>query len=328
MRFCAFVAVALLIAACAPPIDLTKVAEFSNDTAQASKSFDSLSADYYDSCARSAEYRTLNDYAKTLPGPGAPRAIEQAPIVSPTFVPLNQLPAVTPPTPMPAASPAIAPASSPEPLPPGPCAKAAAISQAWKASNDIVVGYVEALGAIAGAQTQTENYGFDKLTGELKGLKPAQQQGIASLATTIANDFTAAKARGDIATFVLQADDSLHYAVATLQNEIDQAYLQQLSFERGYEADAIRAQLSGGPSAYRVAAVRAKWANQLTKLGQRQQAALAYRSALQTILTSQEALKKAAEDKSLSRQALATIAGDAGSSLLDDVSTIEKAFNR
>jgi hypothetical protein len=324
----------LTLSGCGQAIDLSNVSQFAQTTVAASKSFDELSADWADSCSRLTEYKMIVQYARVIGTSPAPMQITQRPDISPTFVPHDQLPAVTPPTPMPlpSAPTAAAPAATTSPTPApdgGPCATATANSKAWKAANDIVVGYVKALGSIAGADTKTYNYNFDKITGELKGLTTSQQQGISGLATTLADAYTAARARSDIAGFVLQADDALHYAVATLQNEISQGYLNELDFEKGWQANAFVAELSNQRgNVLSVSTVRTRWASRLVSLADKQQAVFAYREALQTILTTHEALKKAAQDKSLSKQLLANIAGGSASALIDDVSKIQQALRR
>jgi hypothetical protein len=172
---------------CAPQYDLQAIQKYAQTTAEAQASFSTVASDYYTSCLRRRELK--------LP----PKLW--------TFVLVQPLGA---------------PTATPQPLPSSPsadpdCRLANRVSVAWDSSNKIVLGYVQALGAVASVDVRPT---FAPLTSALvsaKVLAPTDEAPLLSLADQLSGVIISGELRADIAQTVKVANPSMKRATDALQ---------------------------------------------------------------------------------------------------------------
>ena len=214
-------------AGCASTTDLNAVQQYGQTAAAAQDSFNAIALDYAASCSRRVELELDVRELATQPvqlAAGAefptpePRGSASTPSPAPTESPLP-IPTVIP-------SPIATP--SPQDLD---CASANAVSADWKHGNDIVLGYVQKLGAIAGvdaAPTPFTPLGTALTSANI--LNGAQNTAISALANDLTQQFIAGDQRQIIAETVKQVNPDLQKAIFALR-QVDFAYVQVLNAE-------------------------------------------------------------------------------------------------
>lgn len=164
-------------------VDLQAIQNFDKTTTAASTSFQDVSSDYYASCLKYQEYRSETRLG-TRPLTARPvrAAIEPMPMLEPASVSNTTDAPVEAPNEMTLA--VIATGGGDRD-----CALSKLLSERWSLENNVLVGYVQALGDIAGVATAPDKTSFESLGLALKG------------ASVLRSDDTA-KAGGDAAAAI------------------------------------------------------------------------------------------------------------------------------
>jgi hypothetical protein len=169
------------------PIDLAAIQQYAKTTAAASTSFDSIADDYYQTCLRRREY------AQPATVGGQPLSSKLPSRPAPPGAPS---PGATPP------SVKIAGDAS--------CQDYSTIAYRWQQENDVVVGYVRAIGDVAGVDTTPQNLG--DLAASLKNAgaigSDATATAAGNLASAIVSAVLAAKQRNAVRDIVQRAHDN------------------------------------------------------------------------------------------------------------------------
>ncbi len=294
-----FVAIGIFLTGCRSTPDLAMVQKYAETTAAAAGSFDAVAADYGQTCVRANEYemapREMPFVAFTL-APGY--AVAGSP---PDQTPANMLQT---------------------------CAGAIAIGADWSRHNAVVLGYVQALGAIASVDNAPS---FQPLGNALVApglLSQPQSDAFSSLANHIANFFIVQTQQRDIAALVVQVDPDLKTAIDSLKI-VASNYSVKLSTEYdvtfGFYNGLIRSEIGSRPPAQgklplklkeRILRQRAAMIAALRAINAKRAASIAYAKALDSIYATHEQLKNSSEHPSTDdlvkavEQNLATFAGD------------------
>ena len=212
LPLCAFVA-------CETPVDLSAVQEYAKATEDASSSFKDIAEDFHASCLR------RHDAYLLMPRNLGSRALRHAQIqLAPGYLSTNATPE---------------PAPTPVPGPPGyvddkTCAEAGGIDREWRAHNEIVLGYVRELGAIAKVDVVPslvpDPLGTPLVSANI--ISSAQFEAFSQLATDISTMVVVGDQRALIAKLTKTTNQPLHDAVDALKL-VDAAYAQELWFEYG-----------------------------------------------------------------------------------------------
>lgn len=194
-----------VLVACAPNVDLQAVQQYATATADASSSFSSIAADFSASCLRRREL-TLRpaDLPYTLIEP-AQAYTGAAPVPQTTSTPLGTFNDVN-------------------------CVNAAAVSEEWDKRNKIVLGYVQALGAIAGVNVQPTFAPLGTALVNAKLITQVQDTAFTTLAQDLSGAIIAGAQREAIAKAVIEVEPSLQTAVSSLKL-VDAAYENLLNAE-------------------------------------------------------------------------------------------------
>jgi hypothetical protein len=208
----------------ARPIDLAAIQEYAKTTAAASTSFDSIADDYYQTCLRRREYAepaTAGGQAlsKTLPSRPEP--------------PVARSPGATP-----QAANIGGDAS---------CQESSSLAYRWQQENDVVVGYVRAIGDVAGVDTAPQNFG--DLASSLKSAGAIDSDATATaagnLATALVSALISARQRAAVRQIVQSAhDNGLSTLISGLQFTASQ-YKGQLDREHDAVASYYDTVLGG-----------------------------------------------------------------------------------
>lgn len=298
-----------LLAACASHVDLQAVQKYAQATADASSSFSSVAEDFNASCLRRRE---LTLRPRELPT----TLIELAPAYTASPLP------------------------TPQPAPPAGdfndarCTGAKAVSEEWDKRNKIVLGYVQALGAIAKVDAKPA---FAPLGGALvdaKLISKDQDGAFAKLAEQLSSIVVAGDQRAAIARTVTEADPSLKVAIGALKT-VDDDYGQLLNAEFNetfnFYNSLIRSELGPGPTPDSIPpAVRNEIYSQrglynasLAAINDRRASTLGYAAVLDGILKTHEALLAAAQ-RNLGTEDFAAILNEDVLPLYNDVAALRK----
>jgi hypothetical protein len=181
---------AAAFAGCAQQIDLQAVQKYAQATADAGTSFSVVASGYYASCLRRHELNLPpSQWAKVL---------------------IN-----LPPTASPQPQPSITPPSGPQNDPS--CEQAHRVSIAWDSGNNILLGYVQALGNVAGVDVQPTFAPLISALVSANALPAGAQTPIQSLASDLSNIIISGDLRQDIATTVSAANPSMKAATDGLK---------------------------------------------------------------------------------------------------------------
>jgi len=270
------IATLCLFAACAPKIDLQAVQQYAQATADAGASFSTVAAGYYQSCLRIRELQlTPNQMPQTL-------------------VPLgNAYSASTP-------QPTTAPNAN------VPCSDAQGVSLEWDKRNAIVLGYVHALGAIAGVDVQPTFTPLGDALVNAKVVTKTEDSAFGALAAEISSIAISGEQREAIASEVTSINEPLKNAVAALKM-VDDAYGQELNAEFNvtfaYYDKLIRSELpqnGGAPSPRLVDKIelqRQRYTAALTAINADRGMTIDYASVLDQIAKTHQELFDAAQSK-------------------------------
>jgi hypothetical protein len=208
-------AVSVLLGACASSTDLQAVQTYARATADASTSFSSVAADFAQSCLRRREF--------TLRTIDLPYTIVQ-------LAPAYGAEAVSSPSPSPSPSPSAAPSIGLGTLTDDRCSNAAEVSAEWGKHNTIILGYVQALGALAGVDVQPTFAPPGNALVTAKLITQAQNAAFAKLTQQLTDIALAGRQRRSVRDTLEAVDPSLQTAIAALKN-VDDAYGQLLNAE-------------------------------------------------------------------------------------------------
>ena len=207
--------VAAGLAACGPTTDVAAVKQYAQVTSDASAAFASIAVDFGESCLRQREF--------TLREADMPRTLTE---LAPAYPPA--------PTPQPTTAPPATSFDDPQ------CLQARSVGDEWRKRNAVIVGYVQALGAIAGVDVQPS---FAPLGTALVGAKLitlAQDTAFTTIASELTASLVAARKRDAIAKTVIAVDPSLRVAIDALKT-VDAAYAQELNAEYNLTFDFYNA---------------------------------------------------------------------------------------
>ena len=266
---------------CSSAVDLQAVQAYAKTTADARASFATVAADFSASCLRRRELTLRN---ADLP-----------------FSLVDLAPAYTAvPAPSPAATPALGSFNDSR------CIGAQSVSAEWDKRNKIFLGYIQALGAIAGvdAQPTFEPLGDALVNGQI--ISQVQDTAFVNLAKTIAGIALAGEQRDAIAKTVTGVDGSLHTAIDSLKI-VDDAYGQELNAEFNdtfnFYNSLIRAEIGSNPDALtmtvknQIYGQRQIYAASLQAVNDRRASTIGYARVLEGIGKTHDQLVQAARQK-------------------------------
>lgn len=170
----------------------------------------------------------------------------------------------------------------------------------WQHANDAVLGYLEALGRVAGGGKPTD-FGFDALTGHITSLTKPQSKAISSFLDDLSNQIFNADRRNTIGDSAVKADQALG-VVLDLCRSAATEYKKELARERG-ELNTFYSFNLGQPNVpigiRRVGLVQYEvdWQSRLSSVDQKIAAADAYVKSLEAIRTAHADLAKNATAK-------------------------------
>lgn len=301
----AFAAIVLgaAVSACAPNVDLQAVQQYSKATADASTSFSSVASDYYQTCLRRRELQLK------------PREMAQ------TLIQMN--PAYT----------ATKPLALTTPAPATPCLAELNVSQEWDRRNGIVLGYVRALGYLAGVDVQPTFAPLGNALVSASIITQAQDDAFTQLAQQISSTAIRGAQRDAIANAVKTVNPSLIPAVAALK-KVDDAYGQTLNAEfnetSAYYYTLIRSELPQRAGATpppavvdTIAAQRKRYADALNAINDKRTSTLAYAAVLDDILSTHQQLYDAVQSKPSLQSYIGIVRQDA-LPLYQDVESLAK----
>lgn len=118
-----------------------------------------------------------------------------------------------------------------------PCQLSQNASAQWQTINTLVLNYVRAVAALAGASSSTTNnsYNIDTLAGSLSNdglLSNGQATAISTAASSVVRDIFNSKRRSAIAEYAAEADEALDLWLDRLEYVANQNYRRQLGLER------------------------------------------------------------------------------------------------
>ena len=286
---------------CQTPVDISAVNDYVKTVNAASVGFRDVAADFGASCLRFRELSlTEPGDLRSVPALDAPADPTRT---GPSFDFQSALPK---------------------------CRLAAGVSDQWNKRNVIIVGYVRALGAIAGVDTKPT--GFDALATQLQDvgvIKKATVAPFASVATTIASMVFVGKQEALLKKYVHDADPSLQAAVTSLsaftQDEYMDLLRNELTLVDSRYRTSVRDHTKGAFDLIAVESERADWLARRTSVLRRMDAATAYADAIEKIAKTNAQLV-AASDKNMSFGAEVQVAREFVSQIGDDVATLVKSF--
>lgn len=178
----------MLLSSCGTrPVDLAAIQQYAKTTASAATTFDAIADDYYQSCLRRREY--------AQPATVGGQALS-------SVLPMRAAP---PTAPSPGATPAAVPIKGD-----ADCDDSSSIAYRWQLENDVVVGYVRALGDVAGVDTAPQN--FDTLASSLKSAGAINSDATATaagnLAAALVSAIIVARQRAAVREIVQSAHDN------------------------------------------------------------------------------------------------------------------------
>jgi hypothetical protein len=201
--------VGLSVAACAPQVDLQAVQKYAQTTADASVSFSQVAAGYGQSCARLKELSlTPRQWTQTTIQPVTPFLFGPTPE----------------PAPQSTTTPAIAAMNVCD------TGLAEAVSSDWDKHNKVVLGYVQALGAVAGVDVQPSFGPLGTALSQSSLINSTQATAFTDLATRITEAFVAGEQRQEIGQLVTSVNEPLKTSIAALK-QVDGNYTGILTTE-------------------------------------------------------------------------------------------------
>jgi len=179
----------------------------------------------------------------------------------------------------------------------GKCATFATFADDWRAKNDLLIAYVEALGALAGLGSTPRN--VDQLSTGLSavGTSPAEASAYSDLAAKISAEIIAGQQRRYIGLFARENDSAVEVLVRDLSATADR-YDAELSLEGvaldGLFRDTLRAdtvdatESASQPTSFEVhrldiETIREEWERRRAALRLEHRKVSAYKDALRTL---------------------------------------------
>ena len=294
-----------LASACAPTIDLQAVSQYAQTAADANTSFASVAADFYQGCLRRRELQLQ------------PRELPQ------TLIDLA--PAYTAASPLPVAS----------AMPGIPCGQERNISAEWDKRNRIVLGYIQAVGAIAGVDVRPTFAPLGDALVSAKLISQTQDDAFTQLAQQIAATAIRGEQREAIATTVQRVNPSLKTAVNALKI-VDDAYGQTLNAEYNltfaYYNTLIRSELPKKAGTQlspagrdRIGRQRERYAQALAAVNDRRASTVAYAAVLDDIQSTHEQFYDASQSRPSLQAYIAIVRADV-LPLYQDVEALRQAI--
>lgn len=288
LMICATVILAFCLSGCKQNVDLAGVRTFAATVGDAEPSYTAIAGDYYGTCLRSAGWERLIafetpassdntapeirikkiDVAPLQPGDSLILTPELRRLIEKANEKWNQLDGK------------ILCDSSIKP-----------VADDWTQLNEVVVGYVAALGAVAGGQKATD-FGFGALTGSLRGLNGDQGTALSDFLNTLANEAINAERRPAITAAAVKADAALQVLVK-IQEDAANNYKARLLNERGRIDSFYRDSFNlsrprlFGPD---VISAEVQWQAKLDEVAARNAAADAYIQSVRSIGQTHKAL--------------------------------------
>lgn len=249
----------LAVPGCGGSVGVKEIASFTAAVNSASVSFSAISSDFANTCLQLREYELTS-----------PADLRLLPVVNPTPDPAS----TTRPLEVTDAYPN--------------CGAAESVSQQWQSRNAIIVGYVRALGAIAGVDVKPS--GLDALAGKLSdvgAMKDSQIKPFSDLASSISNLLLRGKQGALLKMYSHRAAVPLTTAVQSLRTFVSNDYIPLLSAEqvildRRYR-DSLRRQLRGHYDFLDIHRERVECVANRGNIAARIGAANAYSNAIQSI---------------------------------------------
>jgi hypothetical protein len=240
---CGIVVSMLLLTGCKQAVDLAGVRTLAATVKDAEPSYTTLANNYYTVCIESAGWQKLTDFTISPTKKLGDDQTAKA-ICDGTYKP---------------------------------------VTDAWNNLNGVVIGYISALGSVAGGQKATD-FGLGTLTSNIKQLTSAQGSALSAFLNALANEAFDAKRRTAIADTAPGADSALQTLVA-LQVDAANNYKAQLGVERGHIDSFYRDNFALARRAGKGESVtdQVQWQSKLDDVDRRSAAADAYVASVQAI---------------------------------------------
>lgn len=210
------------------------------------------------------------------------------------------------------------------------CAKRKIAAGQWRQANDVLVGYFDALGALAGAPRTGDSFAVGELAGALRAsdvLSESQAAAVSALGTTVVGAVFDARRRGELGHYIPQADAALGAAVTALELAAQTHY----GFALRQESDELEAFLSDnfivarpGVDAFEVLQYGQAWNDKRRELDARRTAADDYIASLEALRAAHGQLLGAIEKND--DRAVYGIAKALYDQIDPDIRAIRKAF--
>ena len=272
--FLIIIGLAAGLAACGPA-DLAAVQKYAQVTADASSGFSAVAMDFGESCLRQREF-TID--TAVLPTTNV--------MLAPGFIPG--------PTPAPSVAPSPA-GGFDDPQ----CTQARAVSDEWDKRNKVILGYVQALGAIAGVDARPTFAPLGTALVGAKMLTTAQDTAFTHIAAVLTGAIVTGRERDAIGQTVTAVEPALPVAVDALKT-VDAAYAQELNAEYNqtfvYYNAMIRSELPAPGATFApgmrdtIFLQRQRFSASLDAINKRRASTIAYAGTLDAIRATDERL--------------------------------------
>jgi hypothetical protein len=198
------------------------------------------------------------------------------------------------------------------------------VADEWNNLNGVLIGYISALGSVAGGQKATD-FGLGTLTSNIKQLTRAQGSALTAFLNALANGAFDAKRRTAIADTAAGADSAVQTLVG-LQVDAANNYKAQLNLERGridsfYRDNFAIARLAGRGESV---TDQVQWQSKLDDVDKRSAAADAYVASVQAIAAHHRSLLDQIENERFDQ--LSAIAVEFVAEFKPKVEALSKAF--
>jgi hypothetical protein len=280
---CAALASILLLTACKQGVDLAGVRTLAATVKDAEPSYTALADDYYATCQQSEGWQKLITFSLSPSSKNAAPPMKIAPVDRP---PPSKNSFASPPA-------VVAPEKTLDASLKGSSVCDSVfkpVTEDWNRVNGVVIGYIAALGAVAGGQRATD-FGLGNVTSKIQGLTSAQGSALNEFLNAVANEVFNAKRRSAISQSAPGADAALQTLVK-LQVDAANNYKIQLLKERGtidsfYRTSFSLARRAGRPQTL---ADEVQWQSKLDEVDKRSAAADAYVASVRALATHHRSL--------------------------------------
>lgn len=292
------------VAGCAAPTDLSAISKYATTTAQSADSFAALAADYLASCQR--YHAIFQGIIETSAAPQTASFVTTNPQLEAFLLPRESpQPGYTTPPGIPVPQPMASGSLGPQPAGSDSCADPRTISLAWREANAAVLGYVQALGSLAGVDAAPTPNPSPLVAGlAAVGVSSAATSAISDLIVKIGSYFELRARDREINTFLAAVNPYMPVAIGALE-QTDASYTILLESEynlaiakyNGYARIEMQSLSSknGAQTARQLLRTRSTVEAYLASVNQKLRASADYGQAVETILTTHQQLYEASQ---------------------------------